>query len=133
MEFKGLKPKDERVAAEDRLRALETFDTPPAINNISMESDECTAICPVTSQPDYYTIHVEYVPREKCLESKSLKLYLGSFRNEGVFGEELASRIAHEIYGVLEAQAIRVSVYQKSRGGIAIRSIAALTREDNGS
>jgi 7-cyano-7-deazaguanine reductase len=104
---------------------LETFSN-PGVAEVEMTSDELTAICPVTSQPDLYTATVEYRPRALCLESKSLKLYLARFRNEGVFCEALAVRIRDDVAAALEvdAGAVRVTLRQKARGGITITATA---------
>jgi len=87
-----------------------------------MRSDELTAVCPITNQPDLYTATISYRPKSLCLESKSLKLYLSSFRNEGAFCEALAVRIRDEVAAALELPATEVTVKleQKARGGITI-------------
>ncbi len=85
-------------------------------------SDELTALCPITGQPDLYRLTIGYRPERRCLESKSLKLYLSRFRNEGAFCEALAVRIRDEVASALELEPDRVSVMleQKARGGITI-------------
>jgi 7-cyano-7-deazaguanine reductase len=100
---------------------LETFAN-PGIAVVEMESDELTAVCPVTGQPDFYVATIEYEPERLCLESKSLKLYLNQFRDEGHFCEALAVRIRDDVAAALELPADRVSVtlVQKARGGITI-------------
>ena len=100
---------------------LETFPN-PGVAEVELVSDELTAVCPITGQPDIYTLAVVYEPDEHCLESKSFKLYLARFRNEGVFCEALAVRIRDEVSSALELAADRVSVTleQKARGGITI-------------
>ena len=87
-----------------------------------MTSDEFTAVCPITSQPDLYVATIEYSPGELCLESKSLKLYLSSFRNEGVFCEALAVKIRDDVANALDlpSDKVRVTLKQKARGGITI-------------
>jgi 7-cyano-7-deazaguanine reductase len=104
---------------------LETFPN-PGVSHVDLTSDELTAMCPVTGQPDMYIAQIEYWPETLCLESKSLKLYLMSFRNEGVFAEGLAVKIRDDIAAALELQADAVSVTleQKSRGGITITATA---------
>jgi 7-cyano-7-deazaguanine reductase len=87
-------------------------------------SDEVTALCPVTGQPDFYRVEIDYTPLERCIESKSLKLYLQSFREEGTFGEALAVRIADDLFKALEPARVVVAVIQKPRGGIGIESRA---------
>jgi 7-cyano-7-deazaguanine reductase len=100
---------------------LETFEN-PGVSHVEMTSDELTAVCPVTSQPDLYIASIEYWPEARCLESKSLKLYLSSFRNEGAFCESLAVRIRNDVAEALElpTDKVRVTLEQKARGGITI-------------
>ncbi len=112
-------------AGSDHYVGLETFAN-PGVSLVEMTSDELTAMCPVTGQADLYTATIEYRPGELCIESKSLKLYLARFRNEGHFGEALAVRIRDD---VAEALAIppdkaRVTLRQKARGGITITATA---------
>ena len=102
---------------------LETFPAPDGALRVTLDSDEVTAVCPVTGQPDWYRVEVTYVPGEKCVESKSLKLYLQSFRDEGVFCEALAARIAQDI-GQALACPVEVTTIQKRRGGIRIHATA---------
>ncbi len=104
---------------------LETFSN-PGVSHVDLTSDELTAMCPVTGQPDMYVAQIEYWPGKLCLESKSLKLYLTSFRNEGVFAEALAVKIRDDVAAALElpAEKVRVTLEQKSRGGITITAVA---------
>jgi 7-cyano-7-deazaguanine reductase len=87
-----------------------------------MTSDELTAVCPVTGQPDMYVATLEYWPGPLCIESKSLKLYLNTFRDEGHFAEALAVKIRDDTAAALQlpADKVRVTLRQKSRGGITI-------------
>jgi 7-cyano-7-deazaguanine reductase len=89
-----------------------------------MVSDEVAAVCPVTGQPDWYTVSIDYLPNTLCLESKSLKLYLQSFRNHGIFCEAFAETIANDLYEALAPQWVNVIVEQKPRGGITITARA---------
>ena len=91
-----------------------------------MTSDELTAVCPITAQPDLYVATIEYWPDRLCLESKSLKLYLAGYRNEGAFCEALAVRIRDDVASALElpADKARVTLRQKARGGISIVATA---------
>jgi 7-cyano-7-deazaguanine reductase len=100
---------------------IETFPN-PGVSHVELTSDELTAICPVTGQPDLYVATIEFWPGPLCIESKSLKLYLSSFRNEGAFAEALAVRIRDEAVGALQlpADKVRVTLRQKARGGITI-------------
>jgi len=105
-------------------RNLETFAKPARVARVVMESDEFTSLCPVTGQPDWSTVIIEYAPRNRCIESKSLKLYLWSFREEGIFCEALADRIAADVFAACQPGWCRATVVQKPRGGIKITSVA---------
>jgi 7-cyano-7-deazaguanine reductase len=109
----------------DHYAGLETFEN-PGVLLVELASDELTAVCPITGQADLYTVTIEYRPKELCIESKSLKLYLGRFRNEGMFCEVLAVRIRDDIAGAVEIPAgeARVMLRQKARGGITITATA---------
>ena len=105
----------------DRYAGLETFAN-PGVSHVEMTSDELTAVCAVTSQPDLYVATIEFWPEALCLESKSLKLYLARFRNEGAFCEALAVKIRDDVAKALQLPPERVTVTleQKARGGITI-------------
>ena len=124
-----VKPKEEFVAlghaGSDAYAGLETFEN-PGVSHVEMTSDELTAVCPITGQPDLYVATVEYWPDRLCLESKSLKLYLAGYRNEGAFCEALAVRIRDDVASALElpADKARVTLRQKARGGIEIVATA---------
>jgi 7-cyano-7-deazaguanine reductase len=109
----------------DAFAGLETFAN-PGVSHVEMTSDELTAVCPITGQPDLYIAAIEYWPQALCLESKSLKLYLSSFRNEGGFCEALAVRIRDDVAEALElpTDKVRVALEQKARGGITITATA---------
>ncbi|KYH31973.1 preQ(1) synthase [Neomoorella mulderi] len=119
MEFEAL-GKDVR---EPR-KKLEVFPKPANVKTVILESDEVTSLCPVTGQPDWETVIVEYAPAKYCIESKSFKLYLWSFREEGVFCEALADTIARDIYRACSPHWCKVTVIQKPRGGIKITASA---------
>jgi 7-cyano-7-deazaguanine reductase len=112
-------------AGSDHYAGLETFPN-PGVAEVEMTSDELTAMCPVTGQPDYYTATIDYAPEALCLESKSLKLYLARFRNEGAFCETLAVKIRDDVSAALEISPDRttVTLTQKARGGITIVAVA---------
>lgn len=102
-------------------RELEVFETPKGYSgSITFSTNEFTALCPVTGQPDFCEITIEYSPRKKCIESKSLKLYLWSFRETGSFAEQLAVTIADDIFKVAEPTYVVVTVNQAPRGGIRL-------------
>jgi 7-cyano-7-deazaguanine reductase len=81
---------------------------------------EFTSICPVTGQPDFAHLVIDYVPDEWIVESKSLKLYLGSFRNHGAFHEDCTVRVGRDIVDLLEPKWLRIGGYWYPRGGIPI-------------
>jgi 7-cyano-7-deazaguanine reductase len=109
----------------DRYAGLETFPN-PGVSHVEMTSDELTAVCPVTGQPDLYVATIEYSPGDLCIESKSLKLYLSGYRNEGHFCEALAVKIRDDVAEAVElpADKVRVTLRQKARGGITITATA---------
>jgi 7-cyano-7-deazaguanine reductase len=108
-------------AGSEHFAGLESFPN-PGVSHVEMTSDELVAVCPVTGQPDLYVATIDYSPGPLCLESKSLKLYLNGFRNEGAFCEALAVRIRDDVAEALElpADKVRVTLRQKARGGISI-------------
>ena len=108
-------------AGSGHYAGLETFPNPGVVS-VELTSDELAAICPVTGQPDLYVATIEYEPDALCLESKSLKLCLATFRNEGHFCEALAVRIRDDVAGALGLgpEAVTVTLEQKARGGITI-------------
>ena len=106
------------------LRKLEVFPKPNGVDQVILESDEVTSLCPVTGQPDWETETIEFAPDQYCIESKSLKLYLWSFREEGMFCEAMAARIAQDVFDVSKPHWCTVTVAQKSRGGIKITATA---------
>jgi 7-cyano-7-deazaguanine reductase len=112
-------------AGSGHYAGLETFPN-PGVSLVELESDELVAVCPITGQPDLYVATIEFEPERLCLESKSLKLYLSSFRNEGVFCEALAVRIRDEVAQALELgpERVTVTLVQKARGGITITATA---------
>ena len=77
---------------------------------VTLTSDEFTCLCPITHQPDYATIKIRYVPDAKLVESKSLKLYLTSFRNYGTFHEDVINTIADDLIKLLEPRYLEVEV-----------------------
>ena len=107
--------------SSERYAGLETF-TNPGVSQVEMTSDELTAVCPVTGQPDLYVATIEYWPQALCVESKSLKLYLNAFRNEAGFCEALAVTIRDDVAEALDLthDKVRVTLKQKARGGITI-------------
>jgi 7-cyano-7-deazaguanine reductase len=108
-------------AGSDHYAGLESFPN-PGVSEVEMVSDELAAMCPITGQPDLYVATIVYQPESLCLESKSLKLHLSRFRNEGAFCEALAVKIRDDVAEALElpADGVTVVLEQKARGGISI-------------
>lgn len=102
---------------------LETFPAPKNITTVKFYTDELTSLCPITGQPDFGKLTIEYEPNSLCLESKSLKLYLWTFREEGHFCEALASEIAEKIFKTLQPKWVKVINEQSKRGGIETTAI----------
>lgn len=109
---------------------LETFDNQHQDTTylvpFTQERDEFTSLCPRTNQPDHAKLEIVYVPNIKMVESKSLKLYLFSFRNTGEFHEDVINRITKDLYNLLEPKYIRVYGDFAARGGIAIKPLVQL-------
>lgn len=101
-------------------RQLETFPNPNPERDyeIAFEAPEFTCLCPRTGQPDFATIRIRYVPDQKCVELKSLKLYLWSFRNEGAFHEAVTNRILDDLVGAVDPRSMTVEGDFFVRGGI---------------
>lgn len=89
---------------------------------VELVCDEFTSLCPVTGQPDFGTLTVRYAPCRWLIESKSLKLYLWQFREQGIFNETLVDRIVQELFDQVQPDWIEVGGEFHSRGGIAIRA-----------
>ena len=107
---------------------VEVFPAPDNVTSVTFTNDELASMCPVTQQPDLATVVIEYVPREWCVESKSLKLYLWQFRDRAAFAEALAAEIAGEIMLTAMPERVSVTLTQRPRGGIEIEVVAELVR-----
>ena len=97
---------------------------------VTLETSEFTSLCPVTGQPDFASIRVDYVPDEKVVESKSYKLYIWSYRDEGVFHEHLSNQILDDLVKVLSPHWMRVVGVFNERGGIGITVEAEFTKTE---
>ena len=103
---------------------LDVFPCPDNVTSVKFESDELTSFCPVTHQPDFNHVVLEFAPDKLCIESKSLKLYLWSFREEAVFAEGLAGQIANDVFKAIEPHWCKVTLTQNVRGGIQLSVVA---------
>jgi len=95
---------------------------------VTLETDEFTCVCPATGQPDFASIRIQYVPDQKIVESKSFKLYIWSFRNEGVFHEHVVNQILDDLIQCLDPHWCKVSGEFTVRGGIGITVEAENTK-----
>lgn len=103
-------------------RTLEAFPNhaKPGSMEVVLDCTEFTCVCPLTGQPDFAEIEIVYVPNRHVVESKSMKLYLETFRNEGVFHEHLAQDIGEDFIRYIKPKSVEVTVHFNVRGGIAI-------------
>jgi 7-cyano-7-deazaguanine reductase len=99
-------------------RFASPFDQETISGSVHIEVPEFTSLCPITGQPDFATIVIDYVPNEWCVESKSLKLYMFAFRNHGDFHEACVNRIANDLVEMLQCRSIKVVGKFTPRGGI---------------
>jgi len=97
---------------------------------ITFDCPEFTSVCPVTGQPDFGKIVIEYVPADYCIESKSLKLYLGAYRNEGSFAEQIVNQVLEDCVAACQPRSMLVTGNFTARGGIAIKVEAAFNDEE---
>ncbi|MEJ2508291.1 MAG: preQ(1) synthase, partial [Gammaproteobacteria bacterium] len=104
----------------------ETFDNPMPERDyaIRIEVPEFTCLCPKTGQPDFATLHIEYVPDRLCVELKSLKLYVWSFREEGAFHEAVTNRILDDLVAATAPRFMRLRAVFNVRGGIYTTVVA---------
>ncbi len=107
-------------------KQLETFASPrpgrPFV--VTFETEEFTCLCPMTGQPDFAKLRIAYQPDQLCVESKSLKLYLWSYRNEGAFHEAVTNRILDDLVAALQPQWMRIEGDFLIRGGIRTLVVA---------
>lgn len=105
---------------------LDSFENPNPERDytISIEIPEFTCLCPKTGQPDFATLHLEYVPDETCVELKSLKLYIASYRNVGAFHEAVTNRILDDLSARLAPRFMRLRAEFNVRGGIYTTVVA---------
>ena len=115
-----------KPAARPSKKSLETFPNPSSDRDytIRMRIPEFTCLCPKTGQPDFATLHLEYVPDDNCIELKSLKLYIWSYRDEGAFHEAVTNRILDDLVQVMKPRFIRLTAEFNVRGGIYTTVVA---------
>jgi 7-cyano-7-deazaguanine reductase len=119
--LKWLKDKQEFTYNNPDPKLLDTFDS-PGVSEVMFTATEFTSLCPITGQPDVATIDIIYAPNKLCLESKSLKIYLGNFRQFKGFAESITKKIGGDLDKVLKPKWIEVVGWFGSRGGIKIKA-----------
>jgi 7-cyano-7-deazaguanine reductase len=114
-------PGKDQCMSDKFTATLETFENqyPEREYTIEIVCPEFTSVCPKTGQPDFGTLTITYVPARKCIELKSLKLYLQQFRNEGIFYEHATNRILDDLVGVVEPRWMQLQSSFTPRGGIS--------------
>ena len=107
-------------------KALETFPNPAADRDfhIHMQIPEFTCLCPKTGQPDFATLILDYIPDQLCVELKSLKLYMWSYRNEGAFHEAVTNRILDDLVAATRPRFMRLTAKFYVRGGVFTNVVA---------
>jgi 7-cyano-7-deazaguanine reductase len=111
---------------ENSASLLEVFDNPKPSRDYSIRINipEFTCLCPKTGQPDFATLNLEYVPDQQCIELKSLKLYVWSFRNTGAFHEAVTNQILDDLTRAVQPRFMRLSALFNTRGGIETAVVA---------
>ena len=119
--------------SDDFRDRLEVFENgyPGRDYAIEIVCPEFTSVCPKTGQPDFGTLVLTYTPEEKCVELKSLKLYLQQFRNEGIFYENVTNRILDDLVAVLDPRRIKLVASFSARGGITTTVTAQFEAKKN--
>jgi 7-cyano-7-deazaguanine reductase len=125
-----MQQEDERVLGRDARGPIgaKQLDTVPwnyadTDTLVEFSTNELTAICPVTGQPDFYELKLSYRPGTRLLESKAMKLYLWGFRDRGMFAEDLAATLLKDLVGACDPAQMTVDLTQQVRGGIQIRTV----------
>jgi 7-cyano-7-deazaguanine reductase len=125
-----VRQEDERVLGRETRGPIgaEQLDTVPwnhadADAVVEFSTNELTAICPITGQPDFYELKLSYSPSTRLLESKAMKLYLWGFRDRGIFAEDLAATLLEDLVAACEPVEMTVDLTQQVRGGLQIRTI----------
>ena len=106
--------------------ALETFEYEGPEQEIVTETDEFSAVCPYSGLPDYAKLTIRYLPAARCIELKSLKYYVVSYRNVGIFQEHATAHIAEDLFRVLAPKQLEVSTVYNVRGGFLMKCTVQL-------
>lgn len=118
---------------EDKRNILETFENEYQDRDYLIEhtAPEFTSVCPKTGQPDFATMILEYIPDGLCVELKSYKLYLNSFRNDGIFYESVTNKILDDLVAVVEPRYLKLTAEFNARGGITSLVEVEYIKEEN--
>ena len=132
MKFKSLGSKRTKLPTKPDAKILETFQNQhrKSLYLVPLVCHEFTSICPITGQPDFAKFEIVYVPSIKMVESKSLKLYLYSFRNHGEFHEDVTNRIFNDLWKLMQPKFMRIIGDFNVRGGIAIKPLVQKFADD---
>src|ERR687886_1713986 len=96
---------------------------------VEFSTDELTAVCPITGQPDFYELKLSYHPGTRLLESKAMKLYLWGFRDRGTFAEDMAATLLKDFVAACDPVEMTVDLTQQVRGGLKIRTVVRYTSD----
>ena len=123
---------DKLNLVNDKINLLETFENkyPNRDYTVTHIAPEFTSLCPKTGQPDFATIIVKYIPDELCVELKSLKFYLNSYRNDGIFFESVTNKILDDLVEVTKPRYMKITAKFNTRGGISSVIKAEYENED---
>ena len=125
MKFKLLGHHKIKLPTKPSIKILETFENQhqDSLYLVPLMCNEFTSICPITAQPDFAKFEIVYTPRVKMVESKSLKLYMFSFRNHGEFHEDVTNRIFKDLWKLMDPKFMRIIGDFSVRGGISIKPL----------
>jgi 7-cyano-7-deazaguanine reductase len=123
---------ESRTPEKPSAEILETFENrfPQRDYLIRFDSADFTSLCPITGQPDFATLRIEYVADRLCIETKSLKFYLAAYRNSASFNEEVTNRILDDLVAACQPRRMTVHGEFASRGGISVTVIASYEEEE---
>jgi 7-cyano-7-deazaguanine reductase len=116
----------------EKSKILEVFENEYTDRDYTIyhEAPEFTSLCPKTGQPDFATITIEYIPDQLCIELKSLKFYLNSYRNDGIYFESATNKILDDLVEVCQPRYMRITAEFNVRGGISSTIEAEYSKED---
>ena len=117
----------------EKRKLLETFENEYKDRDYIIEhtAPEFTSVCPKTGQPDFATMILEYIPNNLCVELKSYKIYLNSFRNDGIFYESVTNRILDDLVAIVEPRYMKLTAEFNARGGITSIIEVEFVKEEN--